>query len=81
LLRVPAILPQDAPGVLNGAYEGILVGIVHDRVRNSTDPTFKRGRPDSFHRLGRSPIPRQLPAAPMGGSFRSGLNTRARPEN
>jgi len=30
-LRVPAVFPQDAPGVLNGANDGILVGIVHDR--------------------------------------------------
>ena len=29
-LRVPAVFPQDAPGVLNGANDGILVGIVHD---------------------------------------------------
>jgi hypothetical protein len=28
--RVPAIFPQDAPSVLNGANDGILVGIVHD---------------------------------------------------
>ena len=29
-LRVPAVFPQDAPGVLNGANDGIVVGIVHD---------------------------------------------------
>jgi len=29
-LRVPAVFPQDAPSVLNGANDGILVGIVHD---------------------------------------------------
>jgi hypothetical protein len=29
-LRVPAVFPQDAPSVLNGADDGILVGIVHD---------------------------------------------------
>jgi hypothetical protein len=29
-LRVPAVFPQDAPGVLNSANDGILVGIVHD---------------------------------------------------
>jgi len=29
-LGVPAVFPQDAPGVLNGANDGILVGIVHD---------------------------------------------------
>jgi hypothetical protein len=29
-LRVPAVFPQDVPGVLNGANDGILVGIVHD---------------------------------------------------
>src|SRR5947207_12820423 len=29
-LRVPAVFPQDAPGVLNGANDRILVGIVHD---------------------------------------------------
>jgi len=28
--RVPAIFPQDAPSVLNGANDGILVGIIHD---------------------------------------------------
>jgi hypothetical protein len=30
LLRVPSVFPQDAPRVLNGANDGILVGIVHD---------------------------------------------------
>jgi hypothetical protein len=29
-LRVPAVFPQDAPGVLNGADERILVWIVHN---------------------------------------------------
>jgi hypothetical protein len=29
-LRVPAVFSQDTPGVLNGANDGILVGIVHD---------------------------------------------------
>jgi hypothetical protein len=29
-LRVPAVFSQDAPSVLNGADDGILVGIVHD---------------------------------------------------
>ncbi len=29
-LRIPAVFPQDAPSVLNGANDGILVGIVHD---------------------------------------------------
>jgi hypothetical protein len=29
-LRVPAVFPQDAPGVLNSANDRILVGIVHD---------------------------------------------------
>jgi len=29
-LRVPAVFPQDAPSVLDGANDGILVGIVHD---------------------------------------------------
>ena len=29
-LRVPAVFPQDVPGVLNGANDGIVVGIVHD---------------------------------------------------
>jgi hypothetical protein len=28
--RVAAVFPQDVPGVLNGANDGILVGIVHD---------------------------------------------------
>jgi hypothetical protein len=29
-LGVPAVFPQDAPGVLNRANDGIVVGIVHD---------------------------------------------------
>jgi hypothetical protein len=29
-LRVPAVFPQDVPRVLNGANDGIVVGIVHD---------------------------------------------------
>ncbi len=29
-LRVPAVFPQDAPSVVDGANDGILVWIVHD---------------------------------------------------
>jgi hypothetical protein len=29
-LRVPAVFPQDAPSVLNGANDGILIGTIHD---------------------------------------------------
>jgi len=42
-VRVPAVFPQDAPSVLNGTNERILIGIVHGRVRNSTKPDSKLG--------------------------------------
>jgi hypothetical protein len=32
-LRVPAVFPQDASGVLNGANERILVGVIHNGSR------------------------------------------------
>jgi hypothetical protein len=33
LLRVPAVFPQDAPSVINGAHDGILIGIIHNGPR------------------------------------------------
>jgi hypothetical protein len=54
-LCVPAVFPQDAPGVLNGADQSILVWIIHDR-------DSRRGRMDSFRR--RAVAPAQSLALP-----------------
>jgi hypothetical protein len=47
-LRVPAVFSEDAPGVLNGTNDGILVGVIHNGSRNSTKPRFKIEEEFSF---------------------------------
>src|SRR6266403_3655337 len=49
-LRVPAVFPQDAPGVFNGANDGIVVGIVHD------GPPTLRNRDSRWGENFRSPL-------------------------
>src|SRR5258705_2620758 len=49
-VRVPAVFPQDAPRVLNGANDGIVVGIVHDGT-----PTL-RNRDSRWGEKFRSPL-------------------------
>src|SRR6266576_4695463 len=43
-LRVPAVFPQDAPGVLNGANDGIVVGIVNDGTPTPRNQDSRWGR-------------------------------------
>ena len=53
--RVPRprlnVFPQNAPSVLYGADERILVGIIHNGPHTSTEPGFKRMPTDSFRIL------------------------------
>jgi hypothetical protein len=46
-VELAPILPKDAPGVLNGTQQRLLVGGIHGQ-RNSIEPQFKPAATESF---------------------------------